>query len=157
MYLAGCVCHLFSLALKRGIKIGSKFDLDDTMRQLYWYVSKSSGRQQRLKQLQQKCGVPQHQLIAHVPTRWLSLGAALARVLEQWEPLRLFLKDEFSLKKCDTQSSPAIVSTLKDFFKRRTPKLYALFCLTVIEMFDNVNKQLQTDHARIHLKDIERH
>lgn len=159
VFLAACVCHLLSLALKKGIKASSKFDLDDTMRQLSWYLSKSSNRQQRLKQCQEKCGLPKHKLTDHVPTRWLSLGAALSRVLEQWEALKMFFKEECTLKSSDTsQEVSSIKMKLKEFFCRRTTKLYVHFFATVIEMFDKANKQLQTDHARIHLikRDLEK-
>ena len=118
------------------IKDSSKFDMDDTMRQISWYFSKSSGRQQRLKQLQQQCGVPQHKLIDHVPTRWLSLGAALDRILEQWEPLSKFFKEECVSKSTASAESSSVKSRLRDFFKRRTAKLYVHFYATVLEVSD---------------------
>ena len=147
VFLAACVCHLLSLALKRGIKASSKFDLDDLMRQLYWYVSKSSGRHHHLKQLQQECGTPQHQIIAHVPTRWLSLGAALSRVIEQWEPLKKFFKEECALKPDTSQDS--IKAKLKEFFNRRTTKLYVYFFVAVIEVSD-FNYSLKIQHIHAH-------
>ena len=68
------------------------------MRQLAWYFSKSSGRQQRFQTLQTECGLPQHKIVEHIPTRWLSLGSALERVLQQWQPLAKFFKEEFDSK-----------------------------------------------------------
>eukprot|EP00745_Piridium_sociabile_P033690 TRINITY_DN57899_c0_g1_i1.p1 TRINITY_DN57899_c0_g1~~TRINITY_DN57899_c0_g1_i1.p1 ORF type:complete len:405 (+),score=95.04 TRINITY_DN57899_c0_g1_i1:479-1693(+) len=121
VHLAGCVCHLLHLAVKKGIKASSKFDLDETLRQINWYFEKSTCRQQRFQALQQKYKVPDHKLLHHVPTRWLSMGAALCRTLEQWEPLQCFFKEECQTKKDSSQAS-TVKMQLKDFFRRRTPQ-----------------------------------
>ena len=161
-FLARCVCHLLSLTVKKAIKESSEFDLDDIMRQLSWYLSKSTGRQQRLKEIQKEWGLPDHKIVDHVPTRWLSLGAALDRALELWKALEKFFKEECTVKASEASSSksgcdPPMRQKLRDFFRRRTTKLYVLFYAQVLEMFNKVNKLEQTDSARIHLikRDLE--
>ena len=148
--------------MKKAIKESSKFDLDDIMRQLSWYLSKSTGRQQRLKEIQKELGLPDHKIVDHVPTRWLSLGAAVDRALELWKALEKFFKEECTVKASEASSSksgcdPPMRQKLRDFFRRRTTKLYVLFYAQVLEMFNKVNKLEQTDNARIHLikRDLE--
>eukprot|EP00745_Piridium_sociabile_P013486 TRINITY_DN1993_c0_g1_i4.p1 TRINITY_DN1993_c0_g1~~TRINITY_DN1993_c0_g1_i4.p1 ORF type:complete len:336 (+),score=40.99 TRINITY_DN1993_c0_g1_i4:441-1448(+) len=71
-HLAGCVCHLLSLASKKATKAfqsATGFDVDDILRQTAWYVNKSSNRQHRLKAIQEECGVPQLKVVDHCPTR----------------------------------------------------------------------------------------
>ena len=48
VHLAGCVCHLLNLAAKKETKaFPGAFDFDDILRQMAWYVNKSSNCQQR--------------------------------------------------------------------------------------------------------------
>ena len=126
VHLAGCVCHLLHLAVKTGIKSSTKFDLDETMRQLTWYFDKSTCRQQRFQALQVECQVPQHKLLQHVPTRWLSLGAALWRTLEQWDPLLRCFKDECQNKKDSSQCS-TVKTNLKDVFHQHKTDIVKLW------------------------------
>ena len=59
VHIAGCVCHLLNLAVKKATKAyQGAFDFDGILGQLAWYVNKSSNRQHRFKALQEKCGVP---------------------------------------------------------------------------------------------------
>ena len=59
VHIAGCVCHLLNLAVKKATKAyQGAFDFDGLLGQLAWYVNKSSNRQHRFKALQEKCGVP---------------------------------------------------------------------------------------------------
>ena len=52
VHLAGCICHLLNLAAKKATKaFQGVFDFDDTLRQLAWYINKSSSRQQRFRAL----------------------------------------------------------------------------------------------------------
>ncbi|KAL8570692.1 hypothetical protein ACOMHN_039127 [Nucella lapillus] len=127
VHLAGCVCHLLHISLKKGMKASSKFDIDDILRQLHWYITNIINRHQRLKAHQEACGVPAHAIVAHVPTRWLTMGPALLRILEQWEPLYKFLEEEYMKKKEKGEhTQDAVVTRLRDFFRRRTPKLYKI-------------------------------
>ena len=51
-HLAGCVCHLLSLASKKATKAFqcvSAFDVDDILRQIAWYVNKSYSLLQKCK------------------------------------------------------------------------------------------------------------
>ncbi|KAL8599767.1 hypothetical protein ACOMHN_040477 [Nucella lapillus] len=151
VHLAGCVCHLLHISLRKGIKASSKFDIDDILRQLHWYITKSTNRHQGLKAHQEACGVPAHAIVVHVPTRWLTMGPALLWILEQWEPLYKFLEEEYRKKKEKGEhTQDAVVTRLRDFFRRRTPKLYVYFYASVIEIFEDTNRHLQSDSARLH-------
>ena len=132
VHLAGCVCHLLDLAAKKATKeFQGEFNFDDILRQLGWYLSKSTNRAKRLKSYQEKCNVPQHKIIQHVPTRWLALGAALRRMLEQWEPLSQFFKEECSK---DTKDHDSIKAKIRDVLKRRTAKVKAHFLVHAMEV-----------------------
>lgn len=114
--------------------------------EVHWYFNKSTNRQLRFKALQSQCGTPVHAILAQVPTRWLSMGPALQRLLEQWEPLHLFFTEERQKKK----DKGNILSRLYDFFRRRTPRLYVAFYAGMLKIFENTNGYLQSDSARLH-------
>ncbi|KAL8607609.1 hypothetical protein ACOMHN_003528 [Nucella lapillus] len=156
VHLAGCVCHLLNLAAKKATKaFQGEFDFDDILRQISWYMSKSTNREQRLKQLQKQCGTPELNVIDHCPTRWLSMGLALRRLLQQWKPLQMFFEEECKKdikgKSEEEKKRSSIRTRVHDFLKRSTAKLYALFLSFAMESFDILNQELQTDAAKIHV------
>ncbi|KAL8590432.1 hypothetical protein ACOMHN_011645 [Nucella lapillus] len=156
VHLAGCVCHLLNLAAKKATKaFQGEFDFDDILRQISWYMSKSTNREQRLKQLQKQCGTPELNVIDHCPTRWLSMGLALRRLLQQWKPLQMFFEEECKKdikgKYEEEKKRSSIRTRVHDFLKRSTAKLYALFLSFAMESFDILNQELQTDAAKIHV------
>ncbi|KAL8598205.1 hypothetical protein ACOMHN_043276 [Nucella lapillus] len=156
VHLAGCVCHLLNLAAKKATKaFQGEFDFDDILRQISWYMSKSTNREQRLKQLQKQCGTPELNVIDHCPTRWLSMGLALRRLLQQWKPLQMFFeekcKKDIKGKSEEEKKRSSIRTRVHDFLKRSTAKLYALFLSFAMESFDILNQELQTDAAKIHV------
>ena len=153
VHLAGCVCHLLNLAVKRGVKafqLNKGFDFDDILRQLSWYINKSSNRLHRLQAIQETCGLPQHKIIDHCPTRWLALGASLNRLIELWPAVQSFFKEECATDKDKGDEQDTIKTRIKKFMERPSGKLYALFLAFIIEQFDKINKVFQTDKATIH-------
>ncbi|KAL8570445.1 hypothetical protein ACOMHN_034480 [Nucella lapillus] len=156
VHLAGCVCHLLNLAAKKATKaFQGEFDFDDILRQISWYMSQSTNREQRLKKLQKQCGTPELNVIDHCPTRWLSMGLALRRLLQQWKPLQMFFEEECKKdikgKSEEEKKRSSIRTRVHDFLKRSTAKLYALFLSFAMESFDILNQELQTDAAKIHV------
>ncbi|XP_071504712.1 LOW QUALITY PROTEIN: zinc finger MYM-type protein 6-like [Diadema antillarum] len=103
IYILRCPCHLMHLAAKQGGKC-LEFKLDDLLVDVWYYLDKSQLRHQSLQQLQQKHGLESKKILKHVPTRWLSLGIALERLLENWGPIEEFFKSERNTKK-NTQST----------------------------------------------------
>ncbi|KAL8591505.1 hypothetical protein ACOMHN_000520 [Nucella lapillus] len=156
VHLAICVCHLLNLAAKKATKaFQGEFDFDDILRQISWYMSQSTNREQRLKKLQKQCGTPELNVIDHCPTRWLSMGLALRRLLQQWKPLQMFFeekcKKDIKGKSEEQKKRSSIRTRVHDFLKRSTAKLYALFLSFAMESFDILNQELQTDAAKIHV------
>ncbi|XP_074649309.1 uncharacterized protein LOC141906151 isoform X2 [Tubulanus polymorphus] len=165
VHLAGCVNHLLHLALKKGLNTAIKplFDFDDLLRQLHWYVTKTSKRSASFQTIQKECGLPDHTILKHVATRWLSMGPALSRMLEQWEALRRYFAKEIGHDTDgdddqefldDFDDGPvtagAIKTKLHKFFQRRTSKLYTAFLIKAISVFESTNGYLETESALVH-------
>lgn len=92
-YTTGCPCHLMHIAAERAAK-QLPVRVDDLLIDIFYHLEKSSKRKQEFRAFQEKTGVPQHKIIKHVSTRWLSLGQCLARLLEQWDALYPFFRAE---------------------------------------------------------------
>ncbi|KAK6171726.1 hypothetical protein SNE40_018164 [Patella caerulea] len=92
VYIAGCSCHLIHLAVQK----------DQLLVDIFYYLEKSSKRKQALKANQEQEGLPQHKILKHVSTRWLSLEHCLDRLLEQWPALMKFYEAEVEGEKKET-------------------------------------------------------
>jgi hypothetical protein len=91
--MVGCPCHLTALlAGKASHELPIK--LDDFLIDIYFYLDKSSKRQQTLNKFMDEFNITMKKVTKHVVTRWLSLGKSLARVIVQWDALEAFFESE---------------------------------------------------------------
>lgn len=89
----GCLCHLLNLAAQKSADT-LPILFDDLLIDIFYYLEKSTKRKEALKDFQDLCEVETHKILKHCCTRWLSLGKALNRVLEQWECLTCYFSKE---------------------------------------------------------------
>ena len=59
---------------------------------VFFYFRKSSLGQHRFSEFQAELEVDQQKTLKHVPTRWLSIGRCVERLLKNWDPLTTFFK-----------------------------------------------------------------
>jgi hypothetical protein len=100
--ISGCPCHLLHIAAQKGYG-ALDMPVEDIVIDIYYYLHRSSKRQQNLKQFQDLFDKDTSKIIKHVHTRWLSLQKCLTRVLDQWEPLLLFFREESKGSKVNIQ------------------------------------------------------
>ena len=72
VFFIGCPCHLMKIVAQNWAK-ALKCQLDDLILDIFYYIEKSSKRNQGIKKCQEKFGVPLKTILKHV-TWWLSLG-----------------------------------------------------------------------------------
>lgn len=93
IFVLGCICHLINLAAeKAAARLPAK--VDDLLIDVFYYLEKSIKRKERLQKFQNLHNKETNKILKHVCTRWLSLGKCLGRLLDQWDPLLAFFKDE---------------------------------------------------------------
>ncbi|XP_042147359.1 uncharacterized protein LOC121836509 [Ixodes scapularis] len=102
LIVVGCPCHLINLAARKGAAC-FPVKVDEILVDVFFYLEKSVKRKDRLKDFQRIHDIEVRKVLKHVPTRWLSLGKCLKRLLDQWEPLLSFFLSE--TKKCENRSS----------------------------------------------------
>lgn len=86
-----CTCHSISLAVSHATKLLPK-PLEQLLRDCNSYFSHSSKRMKDLKEFQDFIQCQQQRILRLHDIRWLSMGACVARVLEQWNVLHLYFQ-----------------------------------------------------------------
>nr|XP_042902141.1 uncharacterized protein LOC122270094 [Parasteatoda tepidariorum] len=108
IFVVGCPCHLVHIAAERGAA-ALPISVSDVLVDIFFYLEKSSKKKLELKALQILHDVDTHKILKHTCTRWLSLGRCLMRLLEQWDPLCSFYKDQINRKsKCHSLNDYSI-------------------------------------------------
>ncbi|KAJ8033410.1 hypothetical protein HOLleu_23642 [Holothuria leucospilota] len=95
-YIAGSPCHLMHLAAQKGGKC-LQYQIDELLVDIWYYIDKSQLRHQAIINIQQEHGIEVRKILKHVSTRWLSLGKAIKRLLENWDVLLDYFKSESAL------------------------------------------------------------
>jgi hypothetical protein len=86
---AHCNDHILHNYAKSALKCLS-FDVEDVVLKVFAEFSNAALRRENLKECFDFCQAEFHDVIRHVPTRWLSLFKAVKRLLLSWQPLKAY-------------------------------------------------------------------
>lgn len=143
IFLMRCICHSFHLCasaacekLPRGV--------EDVVRDVYNYFSNSPKRIEVLKEFQTFTNTKIHKILHPAQTRWLSVEAAVVRLLEQYNALILFFTDAVTTDRL--LSVETILKRLKD----PLTKVFLQFLEFVLPFFNNMNREMQSTQPKIH-------
>ena len=140
-----CSCHSIHLCVSHAcLKLSNS--LEDTCRNIYAYFSRSSLRRQELKEFQEFVNVSPHKLLSYGQTRWLSLGACVERLLEQWDALRLYFTAVVSEKSDPSYITENILNNLNNPFI----KAQLEFMQVQLKRTNEFNKIFQSDKPMLH-------
>jgi len=100
----GCFAHTLQLCVRDGL-LNQKCatDITGAVRQLVGHFKHSSSAIARLHELQKELGLPQHQLIQDVATRWNSTFYMLRHILEQRRSISLYCAEVESVSALTAQ------------------------------------------------------
>ena len=93
VFLPHCCYHLLHIGADRGCQ-ALNAPVEDLVIDVYYYLHKSSKRQQELKTFQELYDENVGQVIKHVHTRWLSLTPCLQRILNMWDSLIVYFCEQ---------------------------------------------------------------
>ena len=148
MYFAGCPCHLMHIAAKNGAK-ELPLGVEEILTDIYYYLKYSSKRQTVFKEIQELYDTDTLKVLKYAPTRWLSMGNCLTRILKLWGPLRdFFTKECDNLKSTDSTQNDRPRRVLK-FLQSHTAKAICYFLAYALEIFDSTNMALQAEKPLI--------
>lgn len=118
---------------------------EDLVRNIYYYFNHSSKRYAQFQEFQGLAEVQLHKLLHPAQTRWLSVTAAVQRIVEQWAALQLY----FDSKQKERLLS---VDTICRDLRNPLIKLILLFLCWVLPKITNMNAHFQ--HAKVVLTDV---
>ena len=90
--IGSCVLHVVHNAFGKGLEKYGK-EVDQLCLDLHSIFKHSAARREDYKQLQFDMGVDLHTFQQHTEVRWLSIGPAISRIMEQWDAICQFIKD----------------------------------------------------------------
>lgn len=144
LFVMKCICHSYHLVASYACEKLPRF-VEDFVRDLYNYFSSSPKRVAAYKDFQTFCNVKMHRLLHPSQTRWLSVHAAVKRVLEQYSALRLFFID--ATQNNDLLAAENILQKMNDPVTR----LFLQFLDFALQLFNNLNREMQAEQPRIHV------
>ncbi|XP_043270179.1 uncharacterized protein [Venturia canescens] len=144
LFVLGCVCHSFNLCSSAAAQKLPR-SLEDMIRSIYNYFAHSSNRVSKLQEFQAFVELKPHKMFRPSQTRWLSLQAAVDRVLENWTALTLFFTNE-----CFEDNLQSVQNILGQL---QTPiyKVYFTFLSYVLELVNKLNVEFQAEKPKLHL------
>ncbi|XP_061724987.1 uncharacterized protein LOC133530945 [Cydia pomonella] len=144
LFVMKCICHSFHLCASYACSKIPRF-VENTIRDIYNYFSSSPKRVGMYREFQIFCELKIHKILHPCQTRWLSVHAAVSRVLEQYQALKLFFIDA-SLND-EVLAATNILQKIND----PVTLLFLQFLDFVLPIFNKLNKEMQSEHAKIHV------
>lgn len=143
---AGCLAHVLNNTFKFALN-KLAFDVEGVVLKIFSHFQSSSLRREDLKEFIEYTELEWRELVKHVPTRWLSLGPAIERILKFFPALMSYfiskendysnaLRDLLSLTGFETEDS------INDLEYSKT-SLYLSFSANVCSLFEKSNMILQ--------------
>lgn len=148
--IGSCSLHKVHNAFLKGLlEIGN--DVTDLIITVFHFFDGWPARWEDYTSIQNKIKVPNHRFIKHVPSRWLSVGPAAERVLEQWKAL-----DQYFLNFIPKNSSRQVTSSknYKDIVKYlKQPDMRAQIILVTesSSFFTKYTRFFQQEGPLVHL------
>ncbi|XP_054746788.1 zinc finger protein 862-like [Anastrepha obliqua] len=136
-----CTCHSLHLCTSYASRHLPK-SIDFLCRNIYNYFSHSSKRINDLKEFQEYCSVEPHKILGVSQTRWLSLEGVVARLIEQWDSLKLYFIS------CFYEVNGIRPAQLAEEMCANT-KCYFLFLTYILPIINNLNKDFQSESSRL--------
>lgn len=109
----------------------------------------SPGRSQDYQEIQVEMDLPEELFIKHSQVRWLSIGPALPRIVDQWDGIKTCVSQ---LEKDSKKTHRSInFKIIREAVNRPDMKVKFHFLLSVIPLFEKFLKVFQTDQPMIHV------
>ncbi|XP_077581558.1 zinc finger BED domain-containing protein 5-like [Stigmatopora nigra] len=142
IFNVGCICHLSSLCIKSGVKL-LPFKVDDFLVDIFYFFQHSHKRLQDFKEFQDFTETDQERILKHCPTRWLSLGKVVKRVLNQYDALKSYFTSHDDVEK------PGKVKTISNRLNDPMTELVLHFLNFIIPHLDAFNTIFQGEKCMI--------
>lgn len=137
----GCKCHIIHNCLKNAMKTMS-FDMETLVLKIYSEFSSSAKNATNLASFFEFVEMEYHDVLRHVPTRWLSLLPAVERVLHSWPALRAYFVSEG-----EDQCNRTVWEAFSAEEPESLPLCYVYFLHNLMGIFHSSVKNLERNEA----------
>lgn len=140
LILAKCTCHSLHLACSEATA-ALPANIEFLVRECYNWFSCSPKRREQYRLIYSAINETNPiRLVSIANTRWLSVAAAVNRIIDQWTELRLHFQIAQNTERCYT------ARLLHEMFQDEKNYLYMLFIQPIISEFDRVNRLFQSEN-----------
>lgn len=124
--------------------------VDELAVDIHSFFKYSAARREDFKFAQLEEDVETHTFLRHVPSRWLTLGVVIDRLIEQWEPLEKYFMD---LAKKDASNAPksAAFKRICTRIQQKQTIVELHFLKSVMPVFHSFLELFQTEAPLIHI------
>lgn len=143
---ANCNAHVVHNTLRKLVDVLDR-DVETIVTCVYSHFSISANRRIKLKEFFDFVDIEYHELLRHVPTRWLSLGPAIDRLLQSWAAVVSYFVSlgEDCPKRVAKHLSINCDDHDCDSLQTRIVKAYLLFVQNLCNVFENSVKKIEKD------------
>lgn len=138
LYVFKCICHSLHLCASEACKALPR-NCEDLARNVYHFFKASAKRQHELVRFQKILDIEVHKILHPAQTRWLSLMNVVARMVEQWEALKVYFSNKRTTERL--LSIDHVLTALND----PLIQLYYLFLEWALPHFTNLNQLFQSE------------
>ena len=121
--------------------------VDDLAVDIHSFFKISSARREDFKFIQLEEEVETHTFLRHVPSRWLTLGPVVDRLIEQWEPLQKYFTH---LANKDPKNAPTS-SAFKTRLQNKQTLVELHFLQSVMPLYHSFLELFQTEAPLVHV------
>ena len=149
--LGSCVLHILHNAFGKGLEKYGK-EVDQLCLDVHAIFKLSAARREDYQQLQFDMGVDLHTFQQHTEVRWLSIGPAVSRIVEQWDAICQFIKDLGKNEKTAPKSiNYKRVAAMLTGVEKDVTKVLLEFLRNVFPLFEEFLTLFQKSSPTIHL------
>ena len=149
--LGSCIIHIVHNAFGKGLQDSGK-EIEQLCMDLHSLFKYSAARREDFKELQCEMDLDMHNFQQHTEVRWLSIGPAIKRILEQWEAICRFVDD---LNK-DTKKVPKSINYKRIYMllgtkEKQMTKVNLEFFDSVVPLFEQFLLLFQKSSPTVHI------
>lgn len=137
IYIFKCICHSLHLCASEACKELPR-SCEALARNIYNEFKNSAKRQYHFQEFQNFLDIEVHKILRPSQTRWLSLNAVITRILEQWDALQLYFREQIFTARLHS------VEQIVQAFDNPITKLFYLFLKWVLPKFTKLNELFQS-------------
>lgn len=140
LFVLTCTCHSLALCSSHASEKLPN-DMEHFIQSVYGYFKNSSKRQILFENVQKLLEIKPHKMLKYCPLRWLSMNSCITRILEQYDALFEFFRNE----KTANEAAKVLFEKMSNPYTI----MYLEFLEYVLPFVNKVNVEFQSEKPKI--------